>query len=254
MKKSIIFVFVLMFCFISTAKAETKEIIESYEKYIITVTNYDSKGNAVLTTHEEVTKAEAMNVKNIQARGNMECGTDTGFVDCHETNSKRLKLDYYRYRDNANKFYVTVTNSWLTTPSVQDYDVIAMRWTGSATISEVKGTQTARQGTLDQETVYERGNGNIKEGSNGVGISMNMYNSSTDHEMTLEVELTSSNPGTVYGTYQHAKNTAVTLAISKSYSFSSSGLGGVLLFSSTTYANYYDKMQGVSGSYRILNR
>lgn len=254
MKKSIIFVFVLMFCFISTTKAETKEVIELYEKYIITVTNYDSKGTAVLTTHEEVTKAEAMNVKNVQARGNMECGTDTGYIDCHETNSKRLKLEYYRYRDTANKYYIKVINTWLTTPSVQDYDVIAVRWTGTVSSVKATGKQTARQGSLPQTTTYEDGNGNMKKGTNGVGISMNMYNSSTDHEMTLEVELTSSNPGTVYGTYQHAKNTAVTLAISKSYSFSSSGLGGVLLFSSTTYANYYDKMQGVSGSYQILNR
>lgn len=253
MKKSIIFVFVLMFCFISTAKAETKEIIESYEKYIITVTNYDSKGNAVLTTHEEVTEAEAMNVKNVQARGNMECGTDTGFVDCHETNSKRLKLDYYRKSSNANKYYIELINSWLTTPSVQDYDVIAVRWTGTVSSIDVTGTQIAYQGSLKQQTGYDENSSNTKIGTNGVGISMNMYNSSTDHEMTLKVELTSSNPGTVYGTYQHAKNTAVTLAISKSYSFSSSGLGGVLLFSSTTYANYYDKMQGVSGPYIVVN-
>ena len=45
----------------------------------------------------------------------------------------------------------------------------------------------------------------------------------------------------VYGTYQHA-TTNVSLATSKSYTISSSGLGGVLNHS---YSSYYGGMQGV---------
>ena len=47
-----------------------------------------------------------------------------------------------------------------------------------------------------------------------------------------------------YATYQHA-TTNVSLATSKSYSFNSTGLGGVLKFNTSQISNYYDGMEGV---------
>lgn len=246
---------IVCFCIIGVAKAEELEKVGTYEKYIITTTTYDSKGKIILTTNEEVTKEEALNANTHQTKGSyVQCGSDTGFVQCYETNSKLLKLDYYRKSSNPNVYYVDVINTWYTVPSVQDYDVIAIRWTGNATITDVSGVQTANQGTLNQKTNYDSNGTNIKKGTNGVGISMNMYNSSENHQMTLSVVLeTSTNPGTVYGTYQHARNTAVTLDISKSYTFSESGLGKVLLYNNSTYSGYYDGMLGVSGTFRTVN-
>lgn len=46
----------------------------------------------------------------------------------------------------------------------------------------------------------------------------------------------------ISGTYQHAKKD-ITLAKSRSYTISASGLGGVLKHN---YASYYDAMQGIS--------
>ena len=54
-----------------------------------------------------------------------------------------------------------------------------------------------------------------------------------------------------YVTYQQASS-ALTLANSKSYTFSSSGLGGVLYYSNSTIRNKYDGMQGLSMNY-VMN-
>ena len=86
---------------------------------------------------------------------------------------------------------------------------------------------------------------------------MNLFNNGRDFELGMMYDFNSSVGEYMYGTYQHARNSnANTLAISKSYSFSSSGLGGVLYFSNSTYRNYYDGMTGVvdtlsSGSHFI---
>ena len=69
----------------------------------------------------------------------------------------------------------------------------------------------------------------------------------------MDVEGTRTDPKamTGYVTYQHATS-ALTLANSKSYTFSSSGLGGVLYYSNSTIRNKYDGMQGLSMNY-VLN-
>ena len=79
--------------------------------------------------------------------------------------------------------------------------------------------------------------------SKGVGISMNLVDSGSDYKLYLFIKGT-SNPGTTYGTYQHATSN-ISLNTSKSYTFTTSpnsGLGGVL---NHNYPSYFDNMQGV---------
>ena len=76
---------------------------------------------------------------------------------------------------------------------------------------------------------------------------MNIHDSAKNRiELFMRVESSNYFGYDFYATYQHARNSnANTLAISKSNSFSSSGLGGVLYYSNSTYRNYYDGMQGI---------
>ena len=55
----------------------------------------------------------------------------------------------------------------------------------------------------------------------------------------------SSNALTVRASYQHAQS-SVTLNESKNYDFSTNGYGGVIRFRSSTVAEKYDQMGGVS--------
>ena len=75
---------------------------------------------------------------------------------------------------------------------------------------------------------------------------MNLHNDATDY---IELEMMVYSPNyfgaNIFGTYQHANTSNTNLAASKSYSFGSSGLGGVLVFSNSTYASFYDGMNGV---------
>ena len=109
------------------------------------------------------------------------------------------------------------------------------------------GKQNATQNSKNVETNYTSDDDNTILGPRGVGITMNMYDNATNHQMTLDVYFL-TNPGTIYATYQHARHSNVTLAMAQSYTFSASGLGKVLLFSNATITGYYDGMTGVEDS------
>ena len=86
---------------------------------------------------------------------------------------------------------------------------------------------------------------NLKKTNYGWGQSMNLINNGTLCELSMWIDMYGNAGETAYASYQHARNSNVTLAISKAYTFSSSGLGGVLYWSNSTYSNYYDGMDGV---------
>lgn len=119
------------------------------------------------------------------------------------------------------------------------------RWTNSIDIDklEIYGCQESDADT----TFYYTNSNNLKKTSKGLGLSMNLHNNASS-SLGMELYIYSPNAlgNNVYGTYQHARHSNATLAISKSYSFSSSGLGGVVYFSNSTYRSYYDEMQEVS--------
>jgi len=79
-----------------------------------------------------------------------------------------------------------------------------------------------------------------------VGLSMPLPTGGTSmsHGLTLIV-VAGADPFTAYGSFQHAQS-AVTLADSKVYTISSSGLGSVINFTNSTTRAKYDAMQGVN--------
>lgn len=73
----------------------------------------------------------------------------------------------------------------------------------------------------------------------------NLPKTSLSNSMAITL-LVGALPFTVYGTYQHATSD-LTLSQSQNYTFSSSGLGGVLKFANSV-SSKYDGMKGVSAT------
>jgi hypothetical protein len=95
---------------------------------------------------------------------------------------------------------------------------------------------------------YDPSSSGFKRLWNGFGISMKLPTSTSINYLVNKVAVTGNflnwNDSGAYGSYQHAVQSIAEI-MSKEYSISSSGLGGVLDF--TQYARpYYDGMQGVS--------
>ena len=172
---------------------------------------------------------------------------------CYETNAKRIYLVANRYA--SNKLYILVMLNWKTIPVTRSYDVLAARWTDSnsgLSFYKVVGYQDPVAASVDDDIpyVYEVGGSehtNIVYSSNGVGISMNVVDNLTEApnmEMNLYYTINNATTMNFYTTYQHATS-SLTLAQSKSYTFASNGLGGVLYYSNSTIRNKYDGMGGL---------
>ena len=97
------------------------------------------------------------------------------------------------------------------------------------------------------DIIYNSGNGNFKIGTNGVGLSQNLVDSATEIENEMVVMGNCSSGGTVYASYQHAQAN-ITLATSKKYNFSTSGMGGVFGFYDGV-GSYYDDTPGIELNY-----
>lgn len=229
--------------FIDYTKSEYLEILTSekskflgeVKKYIVTDYVMDQNGNVLSAFDREVSKevAEQVSLSNqISTFGNT--GNPT-----HSTASKILILG--TTLDQNGRYFTTLETHWQTTPIVKSYDVSAIRWSGDIGVIEATGLQMC-----EKPVEYSYNGSNMVNKSNGIGISMNLVDNGTTPKLFLYM-LSKRNAGTYYGTYQHAVRN-VTLAQSKSYSFSSSGLGGVLKFSGSI-GSYYDDMQGVKFTY-----
>lgn len=207
-------------------------------KYIITKTMTDNLNNTFVV-EKEVTKEEAESVSEIAPIDS--CG-----VGCWQTSSKRIELEYYYGLSNT-QVVAHVLVVWYTTPNVKSFDVTAVRWTNSLTLTDYYASQFYVDSEGGKIIEYNPGNGNYKIASNGLGISMNIVDALKNSlEINLYVygDIKSNAIPTMYATYQHATS-GVTLAQSQDYTFSSSGLGGVLLYNSATIRDRYDGMQGV---------
>lgn len=137
-----------------------------------------------------------------------------------------------------NENYVTLIASWKGIPNVKTYDVIAVR------LHNVSLTG----GFTFKQTWYANGKTNVSyDGykrvlSNGFGTSFKVQNGS-NLELSLTFEINGN--GKVFGSYQHACK-STTYEESKKYTLSSSGLGDVIKFSTSSINNKYDAMSGVS--------
>lgn len=170
----------------------------------------------------------------------------SSFVDGwnYSTESKSI---YAHYTKVGNSYVLRLWAKWNpgVTPVVKKYDVMAMRWNNPVSnISNFVAWQDCDSNT--GRTVYSLDGTNMKRTPYGIGVSMDIHDSAQDLiSLYMQIESPTYFGYDFYATYQHARNSNVTLAISKSYSFSSNGLGGVLYYSNTTYRSYYDGMRGL---------
>ena len=225
--------------------------IEKNEKYILIDTYYDFFGN-VLNSSETV--VDAVDVPSILKSSMLRATSDT-----HTTTMKKITLTISRDGTTGN-YYSVLTNLWLGIPKVKSNDVIALRFVGATNknLSIVYSMSEAHQFSDNTNKLYsicpqtscsetKLVHNNATTG--GVGVSMDIYDStSSSLKNTLAVYVRMDSSFLVAeGTYQHATK-IISLANSKKYSFSATGLGNVLNFQSN-YGSYYDGMQGVSVRY-----
>lgn len=170
----------------------------------------------------------------------------------YTTSSKRLSFVYGQYVWDDNPI-VLMDVEWFSIPMIKKYDILAVRWDNSmptSNISSYSGVQTCYDKNGNKlSSEYNLSSDNIKITDKGFGQIMNIFDKANS-ELTLELELNLVNPvgDPMYATYQHARNSNITLSQAKSYTFKSGGLGNVVYFSNSTVRNYYDGMQGVQAN------
>ena len=241
MKKIIMIIILMIAVAPFFVKAE-----KNYQEEYIKITTYYINGEVSLTHEENITEEE---YNNINPTKGTNCSSSS-YPNCYETEYKALMLATYIYN---NKYRAEMILSWKKVPVVTKYDDFGVRWTGTTTLYNVTGRQEATRNGSSVTTNYTMNGSTTKTASYGAGITMNMYDNATDHRMYMDVSW-NSNPGTIYVSYQHARNSAINQTQAMNYSFSSSGLGDVFYFSNTTVRGYYDGMQGLSSSsFPILN-
>lgn len=232
-------------------------IVERIEKTILTTTATDVYGNILNVYHDEIEAEDEESIE--EARAEMEekyssmNSISRAPMVYYNTSSKHIALDYYKINGEAsNIFHTYLYVSWFTVPAIKSFDVLAVRWTNGATLLDATGKQTSKNGSTYRVTNYSYNGTNMKVASNGVGISMNLHDNASDYVLEMWTKQSASSTGTVYATYQHARNSNLsTLAQSQSYTFSENGLGKVLYYNNATIRGYYDGMQGVSLNYTI---
>lgn len=189
------------------------------------------------TANSLVTEEEYNNYKPSQTRATV-----------YETSYKRIALGFTK--TSGSYAFVTFNSVWKIMPAVRSFDVIGVRLSN---LSVINGTQQGQQiYTLDGKTDYVQYNWNgtnIKNLSNGFGISMNLLNSDVTYlectiDSTLEVE---DYPAGLFASYQHAVKD-VTLATSQNYTIGV-GLGDVFVFNDNIGAKY----DGMEGTYDYIS-
>lgn len=212
---------------------------------------YDNYGNVISTTSVEIDKSEVSEILdevNIKSRANS---------DTHTTSMKKITLELNV--SSTDEIAVILKNEWLSIPSVKSYDIIAFRPISNYTYEGINTILSKAYQKCDGTTYnYNLSTSSnvvktpIISGTGGYGVSMNIpdsASSSLTHHLTVvynfvEESLTNSKYFIVEGTYQHATS-SVSLSDSTDYTFGATGMGGVLVFDSTTVKNKYDNTAGL---------
>lgn len=260
-KAKYIFVFFLLFSFLTKANAATltdeeynrlkiifsdarisvmsDEEAQKFLSYNLENTKKVSKYYKVTetangTTSKEVTKDEAENAFE-------EAQTTRSTV--HTTSYKNVQITSTKI--DGSTYSVTLINKWLVTPKMKSFDVMAMRTDDSYIVAgSQSGTQMYWDGNYGYVD-YSYNGKNMVIKNNGFGISMNLVDSGSYFESDITATaIAQTEFAKVFGTYQHAVY-KVTLAQSQAYLISHNGLGEVLNFASSV-RDKYDGMQGVS--------
>lgn len=237
-------------------------IIETETKYTIT-TDTIQDGEVIDTITIETTEEQA---KEISKNRNLHVMYDKKIHDVskmivpyyepegghdqfYQTSSKKLSISYALFEGEIYPLAL-MDVEWFTIPMIKKYDILAFRWETSmptSNVIEYFGTQTCedKNGNVLQAN-YNLNSENLKIVSNGIGQIMNLFNDAANNlELNLEVYFKKAPGKVMYGSYQHARNSNITLTQAKSYSIKSGGLGNVVDFSNSTVRNYYDGMKGL---------
>ncbi|MBE6148532.1 MAG: hypothetical protein E7167_03455 [Firmicutes bacterium] len=178
--------------------------------------------------------------------------TEAEYNNVQETPKTRATVieTAYKYtelalvRVGSENAYFTYTALWKIMPAVRSFDVIGVRFSA---MKKINGTQQGKQvyvlnGVTDF-VQYNFNGTNIKNFSNGFGISMNLLNSNVSYlECTIDSSMDiTSLPAGLFTSYQHAVQD-VSLATSQDYTLGV-GLGDVFVFNNNI-GSKYDGMQG----------
>ena len=211
-------------------------------KYIATTYN----PSLMLTTEEELTEQEYENF--IIPEAGLEYPNNPNLNDSgvtYETTAKKLIMVY---TGGLNWDYVTLTASWKYLPSVRVFDVIGFRGDGfTFRNGSQEGSQMYYDANTNYQSIYYSWNGtNINKFDDGFGISMNLVNGTIQSmvlDVACDVKATVTHP-VIFGAYEHAVNSSVTLADSQNYTMGGAGLGGVFVYP-YSISSKYDGMSGV---------
>lgn len=154
------------------------------------------------------------------------------------------------YEHSGNVYRIYLSNEWKNIPSVKSFDVLATAVDG---INFTNGMTWQTYNGTNLEYDIHHGT-NTKRTSGFIGVSMNIPDNVNSNNALMQTILIDGGFNvcgnvTARGTYKHAKRD-VTLAQSQNYSYSTSGLGGMLAFKNGV-GNYYDGMQGVSYKFNV---
>ena len=227
------------------------DILLGYNSKLIADTyEYDIFGNLINVYEKEITEEE---LELLQSSSNYHVLEDGLIHDItlnsspksshyhfYETTGKKIDISYYK--NAANNYVIDLHNAWKINPTYRSHDIIAARWTTSKSTSDytISGTQIAI-GASTVNYTESLSSDHMKKYAYGAGISQNLYDNYAPSGNTFRAVSSTSFGTYVYGTYQHATQN-ISLANSKSYTISSSGLGGVL---NHTYSSSYDGMDGI---------
>ena len=275
--KKILFIICLMFLFIGGVNAEVlnpnvdiseegynklSKFMSEAEMGVITQEIYDSFMNGNVVNYQSViiettyyvpvaqlpkkigertlTVDEYINTSTTKTTDNIFYATND-FIE-HETNKKKLTLII---KEDAGDVSFEFYNYWKSMPVYKSFDVMGMMWTGNFSYYSLYGQQqtNGNSGVIE----YYPGNGNFKTGTNAVGLSQNLVDSATKIQSKMVLVGTCTTGGTVNASYQHAQAN-ITLATSKKYNFSTSGMGGVFGFYDGV-GSYYDNTAGIELNY-----
>lgn len=179
----------------------------------------------------------------------LQAAGDNFHEDFRETAMKKMTMKTFK-NITGNGYTVTLENTWLSMPVVRSLDVMAIRFGAVSELKVFKAEETyAHQiwngnvikysSTSDKFCYKTTGSA---DGKSGVGVTMNLKDDASSLTCFLQVRYSASAKYaySIYGAYEHA-----TSAVSDtSYTFSPTGMGGVIEFKKN--AVVYDNTTGLS--------
>ncbi len=234
--RKILFVLLVVLVGIKTVNAEENYYVNSYgvaftkEEYEFFTEMYFD-GYQEYMTHDDFNyfdKSE-MHVNNVVT--NYSYPTIIPMAESVTGTKKTLKISKV---DSGSDPKIVVVAEWFQPPTTKSNDVIGARFVGTDLL-ELPGTNLLNK---NGSKFYE----NIDRQNNGFGQTVLISGTNISLTQTYKVR----KGGTVYASYQHAKQVISTVN-SRKYTISADGYGGVFKLSGTA-VSVYDNSQGVSMS------